>query len=257
MPGIVLLLPCFNEAQALPGLIQRLSRVSTELRPEWELSVLVVDDGSTDVTSELARREIPGLHVELVVHLANRGLGAVLQTGIEWFLAHTAEDSPDVLGMMDADATHPPELLPEMLACLMGAGGTTRDVVTASRYAPGGEEHGLSPLRLIYSRLASIGMKLVGRVRGARDYSCGYRLYRRSILQSAIEKYGQNLVTCRGFACMAELLVKLGRRGARVGEVPLKLHYELKEGASKMNVAATIRSYMVLAWQVLFKADWR
>jgi dolichol-phosphate mannosyltransferase len=152
---------------------------------------------------------------------------------------------------MDADGTHPPELLPRMLATLVPAEGEPCDVVIASRYAPGGEEHGLPPLRRLYSALASGVLRVLAGIRGVRDYSCGYRLYGRAILDKAARYYGGRLVTERSFVCMAELLIKLGRRGARIAEVPLKLHYELKGGVSKMNVAATIRRYAVLAWRLL------
>ena len=127
----------------------------------------------------------------------------------------------------------------------------------ASRFVPGGEEHGLTALRRLYSRLACIALRLIAPLRGVRDYTCGYRLYDREALVRAQEKYGERLVTERSFACMAELLVKLGRSGATFAEVPLKLHYELKSGASKLNVPATIRRYVALAWQLLFNPRWR
>ena len=87
-------------------------------------------------------------------------------------------------------------------------------------------------------------------MRGARDYTCGFRLYRAAMLRRAADAWGDRLVEEAGFTCMAEVLLKLGRGGARVAEVPLILRYDLKEGASKMKVMRTIARYFVLAQRI-------
>jgi len=250
MARLVLLLPCYNEQTALPPLLDRVGTVAVELAPDWRLSVLVVDDGSTDETAAVAKAAGAGLAVTVCTHPANQGLGAALATGIAWYLDQpSVAGAQDMLAVMDADGTHPPELLPEMLRALTDE---SRAVVIASRYAAGGAEFGLSPLRRLDSRLASLVLRTVARLPGVRDYTCGYRLYRRRALEQARERFGARLITETSFVCMAELLIKLARTGARCVEVPLELHYELKGGPSKMNVAATIWRYVVLAWRVLF-----
>ncbi|MCH7472334.1 glycosyltransferase family 2 protein [bacterium] len=260
---LAVLLPCFNEEAALPHLLEELNRLRLELEGAWDLAVLVVDDGSADGTAAIAGAEHGGLPLQLIRHEENRGLGAALATGIRWFLEQEDGAEGNALAVLDADGTHPPELLKEMLARLEGEAGTKSrptmacDVVIASRYAPGGAEHGLPLTRRLYSRVASAVLSLVARVRGVRDYTCGYRLYRGAVLQKATAHYGESLITERGFVCMAELLIKLGRTGARVCEAPLELHYELKRGPSKMNVPATIKRYAVLAWRILFDPRFR
>jgi len=253
---LTVLLPCLNEEQALPPLLMRFRDVQEHLPALWRLSVLVVDDGSTDRTAQLAREHHPPPGTTLIQHETNRGLGEALRTGIAWFLAQPPADSERVLAVMDADGTHPPELLGAMLGALYGAtdeaGAPLCDVVIASRYAPGGEEHGLPRLRLAYSRIASFVLRLLARLPGVRDYTCGYRLYRRDALARARERFGDALITERSFVCMAELLIKLGRSRARIAEVPLSLHYELKGGPSKMNVPRTILRYVALSWRLLF-----
>jgi dolichol-phosphate mannosyltransferase len=254
MARLVLLLPCYNEQTALPPLLDRVAAVAAELAPDWRLSVLVVDDGSTDETADAATVAGTNLALTVCTHPANRGLGAALATGITWYLEQPpVEEAQDVLAVMDADGTHPPELLPEMLRALTDE---SRAVVIASRYAAGGAEFGLSPLRRLYSRLASLVLRAIARLPGVRDYTCGYRLYRRRTLAQARERFGARLITETSFVCMAELLIKLARTGARCAEVPLQLHYELKGGPSKMNVAATIWRYVALAWRVLFRMQY-
>jgi dolichol-phosphate mannosyltransferase len=145
---------------------------------------------------------------------------------------------------MDADNTHDPSILPGMWDLMDRA---RADIVIASRYAPGGEEIGLTRLRQFLSRGASLLMSIVARVPGARDYTCGFRLYRASTLRRAHAIWGERLIEEAGFTCMAEVLLKLGRGGAKVTEAPLVLRYDLKEGASKMKVMQTIGRYFVMA----------
>lgn len=254
---LAILLPCLNEQRALPGLLARIEVLGVVLPEGWDLLALVVDDGSTDRTAAIASGWAGALRVVVLQHSHNLGLGAALAKGITWFLGNMAGEGGGerALAVMDADGTHPPELLGPMLELMYKRPGC--DVVIASRYAPGGAEHGLPWARRLYSRLASLGVGLLARVRGARDYTCGFRLYRAGILRAGHVRYGEALVTERSFVCMAELLVKLARCGARVGEVPLDLHYELKGGVSKMNVAATIRRYAVLAFRLLVDPRYR
>jgi dolichol-phosphate mannosyltransferase len=164
-------------------------------------------------------------------------------------MADTAREPEAVLAVLDADGTHPPGLLRSMLAKL---DADVLDVVIASRFAPGGGEHGLSATRRLYTRLAGAAMRMLAPLPGVRDYSCGYRVYRRQALERALERFGSPLVSEQGFVCMVELLLKLARSGARFGEVGLDLHYELKQGPSKMNVAATIRRYAAFALRARF-----
>jgi dolichol-phosphate mannosyltransferase len=141
-----------------------------------------------------------------------------------------------VIVTMDADHTHPPWLIPEM-ARRIEAG---YDVVIASRYRRGARVTGLSPFRHLMSFGARVLFALVLPTRGVRDYTSGFRAYRPPVLQQAFAIYGDELVTERGFACMAEILLKIRSMNIRICEVPLVLMYDQKVGASKMKVAKTV-----------------
>ncbi len=246
MSAIWLALPAYNEERSLPPLLERCIPVAAALAGDGcRLAVIVVDDGSRDGTIAAARAFAGRLEVEVVPHGVNRGLGAALRTGLPAAIERAGED--DLVATMDADNTHDPGLLPEMRRRLLA---DPADLVIASRYTPGGDEIGLSPLRKVLSRGASTLLTLVTPVRGARDYTCGYRLYRASLLRRAAAAWGERLIEESGFTCMAEVLLKLGRGGARVAEAPLVLRYDLKEGASKMKVARTIGRYFALARRI-------
>jgi dolichol-phosphate mannosyltransferase len=76
---------------------------------------------------------------------------------------------------------------------------------------------------------------------GVRDYTCGYRAYRSTLIRRAFERYGDDLITRNGFACTDQLLVNIACLGnVRMEEVPFILRYDRKKGASKLNLGVTI-----------------
>lgn len=231
----VVVLPAFNEAVALPRLLRRLVAACGPA-----VRVLVVDDGSTDGTAAAAERlagEMPGLRV--LRHPGNRGLGAALRTGWEAALAAGLPDDGAVV-TMDADDTHDPALI-GALRSLLARGN---DVAIASRFARGGGEVGLSPARRALSQGARVFLSLTRHIPGVSDYTCGYRAYRAGALRQAFATYGAGgLITAPGFACTAEVLLKMAGLGARCAEAPLVLHYEQKAGRSKMRILRTLVGY--------------
>jgi len=225
-----LLLPAYEEAESLPPLLADLAATLAGWPEPPPCRVVVVDDGSRDDTRGAARA-LPDLDVEVLVHERNRGLGAAMRTGIEHVLQEAEDD--DLLATMDADHTHPPELLPAMLA-RVDAGA---DLVIASRFQAGASVHGLDALRRTTSLLASWLLRLL--FPGARDYTCGYRVYRVGLLRWGRERYGRDFLNQAGFAVMVDLLLKLRRRARRIDEVPLTLRYDRKRSTSKMKVLRT------------------
>jgi dolichol-phosphate mannosyltransferase len=226
------LLPAYHEEANLPPLLRDLRETMRRWQgaPPWH--VVVVDDGSRDGTAAAAE-SVEGVPVTVLRHAENRGLGAAMRTGIEHVLARAPDE--DLLAAMDADHTHPPELLPEM-AALAEHGAP---LVIASRYRPGAEVHGLVAWRRRLSDVASLVLRAAFPC-GARDYTCGYRLYRVGLLRWGQRRYGRHFLNQRGFSVMVDLLLKLRRRAGTVREVPLVLRYDRKRGPSKMKVASTI-----------------
>ena len=244
-----ILLPAYNEAKNLPALLDKIGTLPALDNMTYD--VVIVDDGSSDDTMlvvhpYLFERRIP-YPVRLVRHLTNQGLGNTIKTGLDYLLNESDRDDEDFVVALDADNTHDPHLIPAMINL---AWTDHADVVIASRYAPGGEEVGLSPFRQVCSRGASFLLDGLFRVPGARDYTCGFRLYGFSALRKLKAAYGNTYLTETGFTCMAELLLKLHLIGSRVREVPLILRYDLKQGASKMKVLKTILDYFKMVGRI-------
>ena len=233
-----IVLPAYNEGGSLPSLLARLSELATS--STVPLTVWVVDDGSSDNTGDLAREGVPGLDVRLVAHPVNLGLGQAVHSGLRAVLVSAAPD--DVVVIMDADDTHDVTLVPRMRDA-MDAGA---DIVIASRFVSGGDDHTAPPFRRLLSRGAAWLFRLALPLDGVKDFTSGYRAYRVSLLRRASSHYGERLVEEQGFACMVELLLKLRHCRPVMGEVPLVLRYDRKSGPSKLRLKRTILQYCKL-----------
>jgi dolichol-phosphate mannosyltransferase len=86
-------------------------------------------------------------------------------------------------------------------------------------------------------------------IKGVRDYTCGFRAYKASKLKEVIAIYEDKFIEEQGFACMAEILLKLAKHKAIIHEMPMILRYDLKLGDSKMNFFKTVKNTIRLAFK--------
>jgi len=205
---------------------------------------VLVDDGSRDRTIAEAEEavKLSGGQLPLMVlkHEVNMGLGAGLRTGIYWCLDNAAEN--DVIVTLDADNTHPPAMIPALVAKL----DEGYDLTIASRYRSGAEVHGVPGHRRALSDVGRLVFQALYPIPGVRDYTCCFRAYRVPMLRKARAVYGDQLCTARGFEAVMDLLLRLGPLGVRVGEMGFVLDYGERVGQSKMKVLKTIRSTIAL-----------
>ncbi|HSF42838.1 MAG TPA: glycosyltransferase [Thermoanaerobaculia bacterium] len=234
-------LPAYNEEGSIGPLLDSLL---WELDSDaYDFTILVVNDGSTDQTAPIVRSYEGTGRVRLLDQPVNRGLAATLCTGLLEAVRRSGPE--DTVVVMDADNSHPAGLIFRMTRRLREG----NDVVIASRYREGSQIRGLKLSRRLLSNGASWLFRAVFPTRGVRDYTCGYRAYRASVLQQLVAKRGEELISERGFACMVDLLLRLREEGAIFSEVPLVLRYDRKEGASKMKVSRTIKETLFLMFR--------
>ena len=233
-----IVLPAYNEADNLPALLRALRETMEDNRIAYE--VIVVDDGSRDRTAAVVDEWKAELPVSLVRHEINQGLGATIRDGLQAALERSG--ARDVVVTMDADDTHMPGLIVQMVRMI----GEGYDVVIASRYRAESRVYGVPLMRRVMSRAASLLMRVVFPIRGVRDFTCGYRAYRADVLQRAVDRYHGEFVNQDGFQCMVDILLKLRPMQLIFGEVPLLLRYDRKGGQSKMNVGQTARNTLLL-----------
>lgn len=245
MNKITVMLPAYNEEENIRTMVEQWLGLKDVLLNQYglELQIVAVNDGSKDKTKEIAEQlETEHENFTLVNHAHNKGLGEAVKTGIAYFIDHCAEST--FMCLMDCDNTQNPLYITDMLDRVEKSGA---DVVIASRYQKGAEVKGVSSLRLLMSEGAKYVFSIILHVPHVKDYTCGYRLYRKSILLNAKERFGDAIVEESGFTCMVELLYKLYCCGAVFAEIPFELRYDFKKGASKMAVLKTAVNSFQLA----------
>jgi len=235
---VAVVLPAFNEQANLGPLLESIAAELAEEALPYE--TIVVDDGSTDATAEVARWYGLRMPLRLVRHPVNQGLGPTLRDGLK--AALNCCDDNDVIVAMDADNSH----LPGLVGTMVRAVREGNDVVIASRYQAGAQVRGVPLVRRMLSRGASWLFRLAFPIAGVKDYTCGYRAYRAGLLRRGFECYGDDLLSEPGFQCTVDLLLKLARLGAICREVPMVLRYDQKQGESKMRVGHTIGRTLAL-----------
>jgi dolichol-phosphate mannosyltransferase len=223
---VLVVTPTFNERDNLPELTRRLRAAV----PQADL--LVVDDASPDGTGELADELADADRAVHVVHrAAKEGLGPAYLAGFGWGL----DRGYDVLVEMDADCSHAPEQLPDLLVALREA-----DLVLGSRWVPGGSVVDWPARRMLLSRAGNAYARLLLGV-PVRDATGGYRAYRREVLQAV----ALDDVASQGYCFQVDLVWRAWKAGYRVVEVPIRFTERIA-GVSKMN-----RSIVAEAlWQV-------
>jgi dolichol-phosphate mannosyltransferase len=210
-PSISIIVPTFREAESLPALIERIGRLRRDARLDLEL--LIVDDDSRDGTDALiaARSEA---WLQLLVRTTDRGLSQAVLFGLQRARGET-------LVVMDADLSHPPEAIPEMLAAL--AAGA--DFVLGSRYVRGAstaEDWGV--LRFLNSKVATY---LARPLTSVSDPMSGFFALPRAVFARAENP------SPLGYKIGLELLVRCRCRSVR--EVPI--HFSNREhGESKLTL---------------------
>jgi dolichol-phosphate mannosyltransferase len=238
---IWILLPAYNEGESLPKLLPKLVELLN--KSELQYRIVVVNDGSIDNTENILSQYQEEMSLDVIKHPLNRGLGETERDGFEYIAAHC--NSEDVIVRIEGDNTHEPEYLFTLLKKLDDG----YDVVNTSRFQPNGGQIGVNSYRAVISRAANAFMHIVFHISGIKDYSCGYRAYRASVIKDAIEVYGNNFLQLRGlgFTSTLEIIIKLNLLGCRFAEVPFVLRYDQKEGSSKMVSSITTLGYFVMA----------
>jgi dolichol-phosphate mannosyltransferase len=231
---LLVVMPTYNEAATVRKVVERVRAAV----PTAE--VLIVDDSSPDGTGEIADSLAQlDSHVHTLHRARKEGLGKAYVAGFRWGL----ERDFDTLVEMDADGSHQPEELPNLLAALRDA-----DVVLGSRYVAGGRvvdwpwrRELLSRGGNTYSRIA-LGVPL-------RDTTGGYRAYR----ASALRRLELATVASAGYCFQVDLAWRAVRSGLRVAEVPITF-VERTEGASKMSGAIVREAlWQVTRWGIAYR----
>lgn len=214
---VSIVIPCYNEAEGLPAMRDRLSQALDMLRKRGRTQLVLVNDGSRDGTGDLLEQTFGDWPDTVILHHpTNRGLGAALRTGF-------ANATGEIIVTCDSDGTYPFSEIPALLDRL----APDVDLVTASPYHAGGGIENVPAYRVFISKSASLCYRILINAR-IHTYTALFRACRRHVIEHITTH-------ADGFLMVTEWLVEALLSGYRVAEYPTTLRVR-QYGQSKARV---------------------
>lgn len=212
MKKVGVVIPTYNEKENIPELFKELGKVSFALRNRYELHIIFVDDGSPDGTGKLIKQNIGKRDFE--IHLIERqgklGLGSAYTRGFK----EAITKNTDFIIQMDADLSHDPKVIPEMVKNL-----EKYNFIIGSRYIKGGKLPKWTLMRKFiswggnfYSRLI-LGFSI-------HDYTGGFNGYNKKVL----ETINLDAIKSNGYSYQIELKFRAKSKGFIFKEIPIHFH---------------------------------
>ena len=213
----LIVVPTYDERNNIEELV---SRVFSSVE---NVHLLVVDGNSPDGTADCCE-QLSTVYPDLRIlkHEGREGLGKAYTAGFRYALDHGYR----IVGSMDADLSHDPAYLPDMLRL-----AENHDVVIGSRYIWDGGTINWPIWRILLSRLANKYAEKLLRI-PAHDLTSGFRIYRREIL----ERVRPEEIVSTGYSFLVEMLYRSHRSGARIAELPI-VFYDRTLGESKLQMS--------------------
>jgi dolichol-phosphate mannosyltransferase len=228
---VLVVVPTYNERETIEPLVEQVLALGYR--------VMIADDGSPDGTGAVADRlaaRCPD-RVAVLHRSGRRGLG---RSYVEGFL-RAVDEGADFVCQMDADFSHDPKYLPDLVAAAGNA-----DLVIGSRYLSGISVVNWPLRRLILSTFANRYIQAVTGLT-VKDCTAGFRCWRRQTLQ----RIPLRDIASDGYSFQVEMLFEAVRRGCRVVEVPI-VFVERRQGTSKLSRGVVLES-LLMPWRLRFR----
>lgn len=234
----LVIIPTYNEQESLPTAIAR-TRAAVP-----EADILVADDNSPDGTGRIADElAAADPHVHVMHRPGKQGLGRAYVAGFGWAL----DRDYDLIVEMDADGSHRPEQLPELLARAVAEDAPA--LVIGSRWVPGGEVVNWPWHREVLSRGANTYVRLMLGL-PVRDATAGFRVFR----ADALRRLPLGEIESQGYCFQVDMTLRVHRGGGAVAEVPISF-VERAEGVSKMSRSIIVEALTrTTVWGVRHRA---
>lgn len=218
-----IILPTYNERENLPIIFYLIDKYMEEAKLKYE--VIIVDDSSPDGTLEVAqavRKSFGKNKVTIISRKGKLGLGTAYVAGLK-------EAKGDRVIIMDADMSHHPKEIAEMVKKM---DSDKFDIITGSRYIPGGGVCGWDSYRKLTSRTANFLADFLLNP-GVSDLTGSFRLYERKAIEEILPR-----VHSTGYAFQMEILVRARKARMTIGEVPItfvdRIYGESKLGTKEI-----------------------
>ena len=222
---ITVVIPVYNEFRSLPQVLERV--INAPIPAGWEAEIIVVDDGSTDGTSDLLRRRYSN-SPRLVVHhsAVNAGKGSAVRIGI-------AKATGEIVLIQDGDLEYDPQDYPKLLQPLVDGHA---DVVYGSRFR--NNPKGMKLLNWTANKMLTLVSNILFGA-GITDEATAYKAFRVEVLRSF-------KLTCRRFEFCPEVTAKLRRTGYRIMEVPISYNARGIEDGKKIRWQDGVQAFWTL-----------
>jgi dolichol-phosphate mannosyltransferase len=226
MPKTIVVIPTYNELENLPKITAALFGLGIN-----GLEMLVVDDASPDGTGQLAD-QLAQQYLQMfhVIHRPGKlGMGTAYIQGFRWAIDHDAQ----YIIHMDADFSHPPGAIPQMLALI-----PEYDVVVGSRYIKGGrlDEHWSIYRKLLSWWANSVWVRIILGTR-TKDATAGFKCW----TADALQRIGLERIRSNGYIFQVEMCYLAERQGYRIKEIPIYFE-DRRLGQSKMDTRIQVEA---------------
>lgn len=216
---VSLIIPAYNEEHRLPAFLHELAAFQ-QASPDLVEEILVVDDGSTDRTAEIATSFASRLPLRVIRLPHNQGKGAAVQCGV-------LEARGDAVVFIDADGATPPAELPKLVHALASS-----PIAAGNRWMPGSRVEGREPFRRLSGWIYRTYVGFFGL--GGVDTMCGFKGFRADVARPLF----QHLST-KGWLFDTEVMLRARQKSLRIADVPIT--WTSKHG-SKLRLSVLLRS---------------
>ena len=224
---IYVCIPSHNEAATVGLLLWKIRQVFAGFPREYQL--LVLDDGSTDATSEILQPYARVLPLTLVRHAERRGYAASVQQLFRTAIELTDRPKRDAAILMHADFAHNPQIIPDLVRRIESGA----DLVVAEGKLEGEPSRQHRLLRRFAPRL----LRGAVTVPGVHDVVSGFAILRLVALRNAMRSHGDGFLATDGWAANAELYWRTARYARRVESVPSVERHDLRQRPSRLRPA--------------------
>lgn len=221
----------------MDNLISSWQKLTIELN-EFDFYFILVDDGSTDGTSQKAKQLATKIELQVITHEVNKGPGYAFGSGFE-YLSEVLKPE-DIVVTIEGDNTSRIETLKIMLGRIVRE---NVDVALASVHAYGGGIENTVWYKIMLSHMSSALTKIALNIRGIHTFTSFFRVYQGYVILELQKAYGKRILEFPGFECMIELLKKIVIFKYSISEVPMNLDTSLRKGKSKLKIIKTSLKY--------------
>lgn len=220
---VCIILPALNEAETIGKVIDEIPQQALE-QAGYNVEVLVVDNGSTDQTAQIAQEKGARVITE-----PRRGKGRAVRTAFE-------QVNADFVFMLDSDYTYPATYIPDMLKLL----NQGYSVVLGSRLKGKREKGAISGWNMIGNKVLTLMANILYRTR-ISDLCTGYWGFRGEVIPKLD-------LSATGFTLEANLLAQVAKKGYHIAEVPI--HYRRRPSPSKL---PSVKAVVNIAWALIIR----